>query len=41
MMYEKPKMEIILLETEDVIRTSMTDGGVDDGSGEGNWGEWQ
>ena len=39
MQYEKPIMEVIVLETEDVIRTSFTgEGAGDGGSGTGPWG---
>ena len=39
MKYEKPILEQIVLETEDVIRTSLVDGGEGDNDGqEGPWG---
>lgn len=39
MKYEKPILEQIVLETEDLIRTSLVDGGEGDNDGqEGPWG---
>ena len=39
MQYDKPIMELIVLEAEDVVRTSLTDeGGGDHDGTDGPWG---